>query len=151
MASLSVMWRTLTAIALVAALASCSDPPSAPAAPARSPPASASPAPAPSGLPPVAAIAEVRVLLMWDEATQTVHRRMGDVEYANDADLEKAVRDAHDVWVKKGKPDVPVTIDGDVRIPWADVIDVVNIVKRCGIEHIEFAMGAPPKRPPGRK
>jgi biopolymer transport protein ExbD len=45
--------------------------------------------------------------------------------------------------VKAGKPDAHVTIDADTRIPWSEVIAVVNAIKRAGIEKIEFAMGAP--------
>ena len=92
-------------------------------------------------------ISEVRVALVWDETTQTVHRKMGDREYPNDDDLAKAISEAHDAWVKKGKPDAPVTIDASSDIPWAEVIKVVNLIKKLGIDKIEFAMGAPAKRP----
>jgi biopolymer transport protein ExbD len=37
---------------------------------------------------------------------------------------------------------MPLTIDGDTRVPWRDVIQVVNIAKKVGIEKIEFAYGA---------
>jgi len=99
------------------------------------------------GLPNLDLISEVRVALTWDEPTQTLHRKMGVRDIPDDADLQRSIAEAHEAWVKKGKPDAPVTIDGDARIPWSEVVTVVNIVKRCGIAKIEFAMGAPPKKP----
>ena len=99
------------------------------------------------GLPSLDLISEVRVALIWDEAKQELTRKMGVRSIPDDADLQKSIQEAHDAWVAKGKPDAPVTIDGDTRIPWSEVITVVNIIKRCGIDKIEFAMGAPPKKP----
>ncbi len=99
------------------------------------------------GLPSLELISEVRVALMWDEATQVLTRKMGVRSIPQDEELQRSILEAHQAWVQKGKPDAPVTIDGDARIPWGEVITVVNIIKRCGIEKIEFAMGAPPKKP----
>jgi hypothetical protein len=104
----------------------------------------------PARVPGTSLIREFRIAMSWDEATQSMHRKIGDREYPKDDDLQKAVAEAHDAWVKNRKPDTPVTIDADPRISWNDVITVVNIVKRCGIEKIEFAMGAPPKAKPPR-
>ena len=98
------------------------------------------------GLPSLDLISEVRVALLWDEASQTMTRKMGVRSIPQDEELQKSITEAHQAWVQKGKPDAPVTIDGDARIPWSEVITVVNIIKRCGIDKIEFAMGAPPKR-----
>jgi biopolymer transport protein ExbD len=99
------------------------------------------------GLPSLELISEVRVALIWDDSKQEVTRKMGVRSIPDDTDLQKSIQEAHDAWVTKGKPDAPVTIDGDTRIPWSEVITVVNIIKRCGIDKIEFAMGAPPKKP----
>ena len=99
------------------------------------------------GLPNLDLISEVRVALMWDEAKQTMTRQMGVRKIPDDGDLQNSIKEAHSAWVQKGKPDAPVTIDADPRIPWNEVITVVNIIKRCGIDKIEFAMGAPPKKP----
>jgi biopolymer transport protein ExbD len=102
------------------------------------------------GLPSLDLISEVRVALLWDENKQEVTRQMGVRRIPQDDDLQKSIKEAHQAWVQKGKPDAPVTIDADPRIPWSEVINVVNIVKRCEIEKIEFAMGAPPKKPGAR-
>ena len=98
------------------------------------------------GLPSLDLISEVRVALLWDEQKFVVHRKMGVREIPDDVELQKSIQEAHQAWVQKGKPDAPVTIDADGRIPWNEVINVVNIVKRCNIEKIEFAMGAPPTK-----
>lgn len=99
------------------------------------------------GLPSLEMISEVRVALMWDEATQTMTRQMGVRKIPDDNDLQKSIKEAHDAKVAQGKPDAPVTIDADSRIPWNEVITVVNLIKRCDIDKIEFAMGAAPKKP----
>jgi biopolymer transport protein ExbD len=39
-----------------------------------------------------------------------------------------------------------VTIDAESDVPWDAVVGVVNLIKRCGIDKIEFAMGAPPQK-----
>ena len=101
------------------------------------------------GLPSLDLISEVRVAMLWNETTQTVNRKMGVRDIPNDDDLQKSILEAHQAWVQKGKPDAPVTIDADAHIPWNEVINVVNIVKRCGIDKIEFAMGAPPTKKKG--
>lgn len=99
-------------------------------------------------LPVFSTIPDVRVTLIWDETTQTVHRKLGDREYADDAELQKAIAAAHDALDKDGHADAPVTIDADSRVAWNCVIGVVNIIKRCGIDKIEFAMGEAPKKQP---
>jgi biopolymer transport protein ExbD len=40
-----------------------------------------------------------------------------------------------------------VIIDAEARVPWRDVVTVVNLCRRNNIEKIEFAFGAPsPKK-----
>ena len=55
-----------------------------------------------------------------------------------------SIYSAHADFVKLNKPDTPVTIDGDARVPWSEIINIVNICKRDQIDKIEFAMGAGP-------
>jgi biopolymer transport protein ExbD len=98
------------------------------------------------GLPSLELISEVRVAMFWNETTQAVSRKMCVREINDDAVLQTSIKEAHDAWVAKGKPEAPVTIDADPKIPWDEVIRVVNIIKKCGIDKIEFAMGAPPTK-----
>ena len=102
------------------------------------------------GLPSLDLIKEVRVALLWDEQKNVVVRKLGTREFGDDPSLQEAIAKAHQMWVDQGKPDAPVTIDADRRCPWAQVVNVVNLIKRCQINKIEFALGAPPKKTPGK-
>lgn len=85
---------------------------------------------------------EMRVAIYWDEQKGEVVRQYGVRVIRDDEELETLIRGANDDFKKVGKSDVPVIIDGDARIPWAEVMTIVNIAKRLGIEKIQFALGA---------
>ena len=93
-----------------------------------------------------AEIAETRIALFWDQDKQVTHRQFGHRTVESDAELESLIKSAHDDFVLKNKPDAPVIIDGDARVPWKDVIDIVNIAKKLKIDNIEFALGAQEKK-----
>jgi len=93
-----------------------------------------------------AEIAETRIALFWDQEKQVTHRQFGHRTVESDAELESLIKSAHDDFVLKNKPEAPVIIDGDARVPWKDVIDIVNIAKRLKIDNIEFALGAQEKK-----
>ena len=93
-----------------------------------------------------AEIAETRIALFWDQDKQVTHRQFGHRTVESDAELESLIKSAHDDFVLKNKPEAPVIIDGDARVPWKDVIDIVNIAKRLKIDNIEFALGAQEKK-----
>jgi biopolymer transport protein ExbD len=85
---------------------------------------------------------EFRVALFWDEAAQRSVRKYGTRVVEQDDQLQQIVRSAYADYAVLGKQQVPVTIDADSRVPWGDVIEVVNIAKREQVEKIEFAYGA---------
>jgi biopolymer transport protein ExbD len=87
---------------------------------------------------------EVRVAMWWDEKAQHTVRQLGQRKITSDDELSQLIKEGHDAWVKMNKPDTPVTIDAEARVPWNDVITVMNICKRNRIDNIEFALGAPP-------
>ena len=93
-----------------------------------------------------AEIAETRIALFWDQDKQVTRRQFGHRTVETDAELESLIKSAHDDFVLKNKPDAPVIIDGDARVPWKDVIDIVNIAKKLKIDNIEFALGAQEKK-----
>jgi biopolymer transport protein ExbD len=95
---------------------------------------------------PVPPPSEIRVALLFDERTGTVTRKFGMRAVPDDAELERLIDGARDAWSERGHPDAPLTIDADVRVPWEEVTDVVNLAKRRGISNITFAMGAPPAK-----
>jgi biopolymer transport protein ExbD len=90
---------------------------------------------------------EVRVAMFWDEVNQRTVRQLGTRRISSDEELAVLIKEGHDAWVRMNKPDTPVTIDAEARVPWNDVITVMNICKKNRIDKIEFALGAPP--PPG--
>ena len=87
---------------------------------------------------------EVRVAMWWDEANKRTVRQLRTRRVDDDEELANLIKEAHDDWVKMNKPDTPVTIDAEARVPWEDVIRVMNLCKRNKIDKIEFALGAPP-------
>jgi biopolymer transport protein ExbD len=87
-------------------------------------------------------IQEIRVAMFWDVEKQKVRRQFGTRVVDEDLQLESLIKSAHDDFKAMNKPDAPVIIDGDPRVPWKDVIDVVNICKKLSIDNIEFALGA---------
>jgi biopolymer transport protein ExbD len=87
---------------------------------------------------------EVRVAMFWDEENQRTIRQLRTRRVDDDEELRELIKEAHDDWVASNKPDTPVTIDAEPKVPWDDVIRVMNICKKNGIDKIEFALGAPP-------
>ena len=89
-------------------------------------------------------IEEIRVAMFWDAQNERPVRQLGQRRVDTDQELQQLLKEAHDDYVRLNKPDVPVTIDADARIPWREIVNVVNICKRDQIDKIEFAFGAPP-------
>lgn len=86
-------------------------------------------------------IKEIRIAMFWDEQQEKVKRQFGTRQVDSDEELTVLIRGAYEDWKAKGKGDVPVIVDGDERIPWKDVVTVVNIAKGLQIDNIEFALG----------
>jgi biopolymer transport protein ExbD len=91
-------------------------------------------------------LTEIRIAMFWDKTSQKVKRIYGHRQVDNDEDLEVLIRGARDDFAKMNKPDVPVIVDGEVTVPWGEVVKVVNMAKRVGIDKIEFALGAAEKQ-----
>ena len=87
---------------------------------------------------------EVRVALTWDEDRQRTVRNLRYRVVESDDELGVLIKEAHDDWVRMNKPETPVTIDAEAKVPWMDVITVMNLCKKNRIDNIEFALGAPP-------
>ena len=87
---------------------------------------------------------EVRVAMTWDEDRQRTVRNLRFREIESDEELGLLIKEAHDDWVRMNKPETPVTIDAEAKVPWNEVINVMNICKKNRIDNIEFALGAPP-------
>ena len=91
-------------------------------------------------------VPEMRIALLWDAATMDTVRQFGQRTIQSDAELESLIKESHDDLLRLQQTGVPLTIDADSRVPWHDVVDVINIGKRQDVDRIEFAMGAAPPR-----
>jgi biopolymer transport protein ExbD len=89
-------------------------------------------------------IEDVRVALLFDEKTGATRRKLATRVVRDDAELQALLRDAHDE-ARRVAVELPLTIDSDGRVPWSDVVAVMNVAKRAGVEKIDFAYGAPTK------
>jgi biopolymer transport protein ExbD len=87
-------------------------------------------------------ITDLRVALFWDETTGHTVRKLGSRRVTGDEELVHLLQEAHDDCVRLGKPDAPATIDADARVPWSDVVDVIDLCKKSRIDRIEFALVA---------
>jgi biopolymer transport protein ExbD len=97
------------------------------------------------GMPLNAVIKELRVAMLWDEGNQRVIRKMGTREVPEDEVLQQLLAESSADFKRLNNADPTLTIDADTRIPWAAVMNVINLGKRVNIDKIEFAYGAPPK------
>ena len=93
----------------------------------------------------VSEIQEMRVAMFWDADRQKVRRQFGTRVVDDDEQLLGLIDSAHKDFVAQNKPNAPVIIDGDTRVPWDDVVRVINICKKIPIDNIEFALGAQEK------
>ncbi len=98
------------------------------------------------GMPLNSVIQEVRVALFWDEDNQKSIRKFGTRVVPDDDELRQLLYDAYQGFVRLNQPDTGLTIDGDLRVPWEDIIGVINVAKRAGIDKVEFAYNAPTKK-----
>lgn len=84
---------------------------------------------------------EIRIAMFWDEQTSKVSRRFGMRTVEDDGEMATLIRGSYEDWRAKGEANIPVIIDGDERVPWSEVLKIVNIAKGLSIDNIEFALG----------
>lgn len=84
---------------------------------------------------------ELRVALFWDEHAGLASIRYGSRALDGLSELEPMLRSARDDYRRLGVEQVPLVLDGDPRVPWNDVLGVVNVGRRLDIETIRFASG----------
>ena len=95
---------------------------------------------------PVALLEEIRVTLSYDPTTGTTVTKLGARTITSDAELLALVAAAYEDYAEAGKPtaEVPVIIDALPRVPWRDVVRVMNACKDNGYQKIQFAAPLPP-------
>lgn len=85
-------------------------------------------------------IPEIRIIMRWNPATQTVTRQIGNrAPASNDEDLMATVRANLKDNSKLGKIDPPVVIDAMADVPWQDVVHVMDLCKGEKVQRIQFA------------
>jgi len=84
---------------------------------------------------------EIRVAMFWDPATEKVTRQLGTRKVATDQELQDLIAANHADFERLNITGIPVTIDADPRVPWSEVIGVVNLCKRVHVNEIQFALG----------
>jgi biopolymer transport protein ExbD len=93
------------------------------------------------GMPVGTVIQEIRVALFWNDQTGEVTRKIGTRVVPEDAELQELLAASFADFKRMNKPDMSLTIDADPKVPWQEVVNVINLGKRVGIEKVEFAFG----------
>jgi biopolymer transport protein ExbD len=85
---------------------------------------------------------DIRVFLRWDPQNSMTVRWVGNnPPVPSDQKLRETILDLGKVHIAAGKKDYPVLLDSGRDVPWQDVIHVMDMLKREGIDKIEFAGG----------
>ena len=87
---------------------------------------------------------EVRVALFHDEKTGATRRQFMSRTVPDDGQLESLLREANADQRQVSAEKTAMTIDSDPRVPWQDVVTVMDVARRAGMEKIEFAYGQAP-------
>ena len=101
-----------------------------------------------------ALIQEIRVAMYWNPDLKVTVRKFLTRTVENDEELQGLIHDQHADNLRLGREDVPVIVDAEAKVPWHEVITVINLAKREKVQKIEFALGMPPPGlgvpPPGK-
>ena len=85
---------------------------------------------------------DIRVFLRWDPQNGVTVRWVGNnPPVPGDQKLRETILDLGKVHLAAGKKDYPVLLDAGRDVPWQDVIHVMDMLKREGIDKIEFSGG----------
>ena len=99
---------------------------------------------------------EMRVLLSYDEAKGRLDRIYDSkrpIPNTEDGNilLRTLLREDYKHFLSLGKKDVPVIIDAGERVPWQEIVRVMNMCRAENIEKIEFGFGSVLAPVPGKK
>jgi len=96
---------------------------------------------------PLVPMDEIRVLLSWNTQQNKLERLFGQRLIPPTAEgseeLERLIVGSREGFAKRGNPDVPLIIDAGPRVPWQNVVEVMDMAKRAGVKKIEFGLGLP--------
>jgi biopolymer transport protein ExbD len=83
---------------------------------------------------------EIRVVLERDVSRGRTVRRFGRNEVWDDAELGDLVRSLYDAGAALGKGPAPVVLACDPRVPWEDVVRVMDLTRQRNLPRLEFAL-----------
>jgi len=92
---------------------------------------------------PAALPQEIRIAIDWDARQEVARLQMGTRLVADGAELRTLLRGARDDRAGDRNGVVPVVIDADGRVPWKDVIGVIDACRELHLDRVEFALGKP--------
>jgi biopolymer transport protein ExbD len=94
---------------------------------------------------PLVPMDEIRVIMSWNTQQNRLERLFGQRLISPTAEgseeLEKLITASREGFAKRGNPDVPLIIDAGPRVPWQNVVEVMDMAKRAGVKKIQFGMG----------
>jgi len=86
---------------------------------------------------------EIRVVALWDARAGATVRRVGNRPPAgSDQELMQVILSMAADYRKVNKNDFPVLIQAAREVPWQDVVHIMDLCKRQGLERIEFSGGS---------
>jgi biopolymer transport protein ExbD len=85
-----------------------------------------------------------RLAIFWDDDRKVSVLKLGNRIVRGEGELEALLREARADAALRKQPDAPAVLDADGRVPWGDVVGVVNLCRRVGIADVRFALGAGP-------
>jgi biopolymer transport protein ExbD len=86
-------------------------------------------------------LTELRVVLRWRPATGEVTRCFGQRDLRNAGELAQVLREAHEELVSRNRSSEPLIVDAEPGVPWAAVVEVVDLGRELRIERLQFAQG----------
>jgi biopolymer transport protein ExbD len=92
-----------------------------------------------SAIPPPVLEEEVRITLRLDRESGSVRRTFGARPAASDADLRGLLRNASDGLLRAGLRPPRVVLDAEGSVPWKDVVRVIDLCRKEGLDRIEFS------------
>jgi biopolymer transport protein ExbD len=85
-----------------------------------------------------------RIALFFDSGKQATVVQFGHRVVRDTSELETLLHEARADALRQNRPGAPAVLDADGRVPWGDVVAVVNLCRRTGIQDVRFALAAAP-------
>ena len=88
-------------------------------------------------------VEEVRIFLKYNRNATSIDdaviRQVGAVVVGSDDELRVQLQANVERFKKLGLPEVPVIIDGEKKVPWREIVQVLSLCQMEGLRKVEFA------------